>query len=94
MGTATDIMPIIGSGPVNPLNSKAFTWSIVLLIIGFGIKAGMVPLHLWLPHAHSVAPAPGSALLSGLLIKVGAYGLIRVGELPAGVHICREGFPG
>jgi hydrogenase-4 component B len=80
MGTATDIMPIIGSGPVNPLNSKAFTWSIVLLIIGFGIKAGMVPLHLWLPHAHSVAPAPGSALLSGLLIKVGAYGLIRVGE--------------
>ena len=56
------------------------TWSTVLFVIGFGIKSGMVPLHLWLPHAHSVAPTPGSALLSGLLIKVGAYGLIRVGQ--------------
>ena len=57
-----------------------FAWSLARLVAGFGIKAGMVPLHLWLPHAHSVAPTPGSALLSGLLIKVGAYGLIRVGE--------------
>ena len=80
MGAATDTMPYIGSGLVNPLNSKTFAWSIALFVAGFGIKAGMVPLHLWLPHAHSVAPTPGSALLSGLLIKVGAYGLIRVGE--------------
>jgi hydrogenase-4 component B len=80
MGAATDTMPYIGSGLVNSLNSKRFAWSIALLVAGFGIKAGMVPLHLWLPHAHSVAPTPGSALLSGILIKVGAYGLIRVGE--------------
>ncbi len=50
----------------------------VLLIIGFGIKAGMVPLHIWLPQAHPVAPAPASALLSGIMIKTGAYGIARV----------------
>lgn len=49
-----------------------------LLIVGFGIKAGMVPLHIWLPKAHPVAPAPASALLSGIMIKTGAYGIIRV----------------
>ncbi len=80
MGGATSVMPSIGSGMVTPVNPKLFAWSIAVMVAGFGIKAGMVPLHLWLPHAHSVAPTPGSALLSGLLIKVGAYGLIRVGE--------------
>lgn len=49
-----------------------------LLVVGFGIKAGMVPLHIWLPQAHPVAPAPASALLSGIMIKTGAYGIIRV----------------
>ena len=49
-----------------------------LFIIGFGIKAGMLPLHIWLPKAHPVAPTPASALLSGLLIKIGAYGLLRI----------------
>ncbi len=49
-----------------------------LLITGFGIKAGMVPLHIWLPQAHPVAPSPASALLSGIMIKTGAYGIIRV----------------
>lgn len=47
-------------------------------LVGFGIKAGMVPLHVWLPEAHPVAPSPASALLSGLMLKTGAYGLIRV----------------
>jgi hydrogenase-4 component B len=51
---------------------------LILMIIGFGIKAGMVPLHIWLPKAHPVAPAPASALLSGIMIKTGAYGIIRV----------------
>ena len=50
----------------------------LLMITGFGIKAGMVPLHIWLPRAHPVAPAPASALLSGIMIKTGAYGIIRV----------------
>lgn len=47
-------------------------------LVGFGIKAGMVPLHVWLPEAHPVAPSPASALLSGLMLKTGAFGLIRV----------------
>lgn len=47
-------------------------------VIGFGMKAGMVPLHVWLPDAHPVAPSAASALLSGIMIKTGAYGIIRV----------------
>jgi hydrogenase-4 component B len=50
----------------------------IFLLVGFGIKAGMVPLHIWLPKAHPVAPAPASALLSGIMIKTGVYGIIRV----------------
>lgn len=50
----------------------------ISFIMGFGMKAGMVPLHVWLPDAHPVAPSPASALLSGIMIKTGAYGLIRV----------------
>jgi multicomponent Na+:H+ antiporter subunit D len=46
-------------------------------IIGFGVKAGIFPVHVWLPTAHPVAPAPASALLSGVMIKAGAYGIIR-----------------
>ncbi|QUL98810.1 MAG: monovalent cation/H+ antiporter subunit D family protein [Candidatus Fermentithermobacillus carboniphilus] len=46
--------------------------------LGFGIKAGVFPLHVWLPDAHPVAPSPASALLSGLMIKTGAFGLVRV----------------
>ncbi len=51
--------------------------AIICLIVGFGIKAGMAPLHIWLPRAHPVAPSPASALLSGVMIKIGAYGIIR-----------------
>ncbi len=50
----------------------------IAFIIGFGFKAGLFPLHTWLPAAHPVAPSPASALLSGILIKSGAYGIIRV----------------
>ncbi|NGP52686.1 complex I subunit 5 family protein [Thioalkalivibrio sp. XN8] len=48
-----------------------------LMVLGFGVKAGMVPLHLWLPNAHPVAPPPASALLSGVMIKAGACGIFR-----------------
>ncbi|HUM83365.1 MAG TPA: complex I subunit 5 family protein [Lachnospiraceae bacterium] len=48
----------------------------VLILFGFGAKAGMFPLHIWLPKAHPVAPAPASALLSGILTKVGVYGIL------------------
>jgi hydrogenase-4 component B len=50
----------------------------VLFLLGFGIKAGIVPLHVWLPAAHPVAPSNVSALMSGVLIKTGIYGLARV----------------
>jgi hydrogenase-4 component B len=50
----------------------------LLFLIGFGVKAGIVPLHIWLPEAHPVAPSNISALLSGVLIKTGIYGLTRV----------------
>jgi formate hydrogenlyase subunit 3/multisubunit Na+/H+ antiporter MnhD subunit len=53
-------------------------WIMGLLVFGFGIKAGMAPVHVWLPRAHPVAPSPASALLSGVLIKIGAYGILRV----------------
>ena len=47
-----------------------------LILAGFGAKAGMFPLHVWLPKAHPVAPAPASALLSGILTKVGIFGIL------------------
>lgn len=71
----------IGMGAIMPTNKAMLGWAVFLLILGFGIKAGMVPVHIWLPMAHPVAPTPGSALLSGILIKAGAYGLIRTGQL-------------
>src|SRR5208337_4092589 len=50
----------------------------LLFLFGFGVKAGIVPLHIWLPVAHPVAPSNASALLSGVIIKTGIYGFIRV----------------
>jgi hydrogenase-4 component B len=59
----------------------------VLGLVGFGIKAGVVPGHIWLPGAHAAAPSHISALLSGVMLKVGIYGLLRMvmllGPLPA-----------
>ena len=48
------------------------------ILFGFGCKAGMFPVHIWLPKAHPVAPAPASALLSGALTKIGVYGILAV----------------
>ncbi len=50
----------------------------VLALFGFGAKAGVVPLHVWLPMSHPVAPSHVSALMSGVVIKMGVYGLLRV----------------
>ena len=52
--------------------------AVVLLILGFGTKAGLAPLHAWLPDAHSQAPAPVSALMSGVLLSVAFYAILRV----------------
>ena len=48
------------------------------MILGFGVKAGMFPLQAWLPTAHPVAPAPASAVMSGIIVKMGVLGMIRV----------------
>ena len=50
----------------------------VLAVIGFGTKAGFIPLHVWLPEAHPAAPSHVSALMSGVMIKTGIYGLLRI----------------
>ena len=51
----------------------------VLVLVGFGTKAGAIPLHVWLPRAHPVAPSHVSALMSGVMIKAGIYGIVRFG---------------
>lgn len=50
----------------------------LLFFIGFGIKAGFIPLHSWLPHAHPTAPSHVSGVMSGVMIKMGIYGILRV----------------
>ncbi len=49
----------------------------LLAFVGFGAKAGIVPLHLWLPRAHPIAPSPVSALMSGVMLKTAIYGFVR-----------------
>ena len=49
----------------------------VLAVIGFGAKAGIMPFHVWLPEAHPAAPSHVSAVMSGVMIKTGIYGLLR-----------------
>ncbi|MGH8802004.1 MAG: hydrogenase 4 subunit B, partial [Casimicrobiaceae bacterium] len=50
----------------------------LLALVGFGAKAGLLPLHVWLPEAHPAAPSPVSALMSGVMLKLAVYGLLRV----------------
>lgn len=70
------------TGAIGPIpltgTTEALRWATFgLLVLGFGVKAGMLPVHVWLPDAHPVAPSPASALLSGVMIKAGAYGIFR-----------------
>ncbi|HZK07164.1 MAG TPA: proton-conducting transporter membrane subunit [Bacteroidales bacterium] len=53
-------------------------WLFILFFVGFGIKAGFIPLHSWLPHAHPAAPSHVSGVMSGVMIKMGIYGILRV----------------
>ena len=66
------------------LEPTVLTLSFVFLLVGYGTKVGLVPLHNWLPDAHSEGPTPMSAILSGLLLNVALYALVRVKMLVDG----------
>lgn len=53
-------------------------WLFLIFFIGFGIKAGFIPLHSWLPHAHPAAPSHVSGVMSGVIVKLGIYGIFRI----------------
>lgn len=78
-GTTTNFTPggILDMAKV--AENPTFVLALVMMMfIGFSVKAGMFPLHAWLPAAHPVAPAPASALLSGVITKAGVVAIIRV----------------
>jgi formate hydrogenlyase subunit 3/multisubunit Na+/H+ antiporter MnhD subunit len=60
------------------LDPRWATAAFALALFGFGAKAGLVPLHVWLPEAHPAAPSPVSALMSGVMLKTAIYGVLRV----------------
>ena len=66
------------------LDPTVLTLAFVFLLVGYGTKVGLVPLHNWLPDAHSEGPTPMSAILSGLLLNVALYALVRVKMLVDG----------
>ncbi len=78
----TESLTFTAGGTLNPAlvsgNETLLLVVSVLMIIGFGVKAGMFPLHAWLPTAHPVAPAPASAVLSGIIVKGGVLAILRV----------------
>jgi hydrogenase-4 component F len=59
------------------LAPRVMELAFVFLVVGYGTKAGLAPMHTWLPDAHSEAPAPVSALMSGVLLSVGVYAILR-----------------
>ncbi len=63
------------------LNAGLMQLAFLFVLVGYGTKAGLAPMHTWLPDAHSEAPSPVSALLSGVLLNSGMYGILRVFSL-------------
>jgi len=78
------IMLYVNTGSINfeaiaqmPLNKNS-VWVFALLFSGFAIKAGFIPFHTWLPHAHPAAPSHVSGVMSGVIVKLGIYGIFRI----------------
>ncbi|MBQ0001063.1 MAG: NADH dehydrogenase [Clostridiales bacterium] len=93
--TISEILPLAAAYE----NKKLLYAAGICMLVGFGAKAGAFPLHIWLPKAHPVAPAPASALLSGILTKTGVFGILAVscnlflhdekwGELILAIGVC------
>ncbi len=82
---------LMGLAPTLP--ARVTEVAFVFVLVGYGTKAGLVPMHTWLPDAHSEAPAPVSALMSGVLLSVGLYAVLRfraVVEVAAGPGFVRR----
>ena len=73
-------------------NKGLILGALCLMVIGFGAKAGLFPLHAWLPVAHPVAPAPASAVLSGVVVKSGILAMIRAIFYVVGPEVVRGSF--
>lgn len=105
IGTALFVLPLFGiffartgttafsafAGAVGSDDHATLVTLFGLGLAGFGTKAGFMPMHVWLPAAHPVAPTPVSALLSGVVVKMGIYGLLRLlSWLPPLPLVCGE----
>ncbi len=66
---------------VGTISTRMLNICMLLILCGFGTKAGIMPLHFWLPGAHSTAPSHVSAIMSGVVLKMGIYGIIRFNSL-------------
>jgi hydrogenase-4 component B len=73
--TGSYLLTALPEGSITPALATVL---FLLTVVGFGFKAGVMPMHIWLPGAHAMAPSHVSALMSGVLIKIGIYGMIRL----------------
>lgn len=81
LNTYCTVTDFVGGGTLDMVrvagSENLLLWIYLIMMIGFGCKAGMLPLHAWLPTAHPVAPSPASAVLSGIITKGGVLAIIR-----------------
>ena len=78
MGRAAGSMDFPAFPGVATAEPRLMGWIFLCAVVGFGTKAGFLPLHVWLPEAHPAAPSHVSALMSGVMIKTGIYGILRI----------------
>jgi multicomponent Na+:H+ antiporter subunit D len=85
-------LSLISNGTFNPGTMSPTVLYVIFFayLVGFGVKASIMPLHGWVTDAHPIAPSPASALLSGVILKVGAFGIIRVVLNVYGLNLFRS----